>query len=86
MASEKMLHAVESFSSLFVPFYFFHAGLRLRPRPAPGAVLAGAAFGPGAAAAAPWVVVLHRRLALGEPWRAGLRVGVPMLPTLVFRW
>ena len=29
-ASEKMLDAVESFASLFVPFYFLHAGLPLR--------------------------------------------------------
>jgi len=29
MVSESMLHAVESFASIFVPFYFFHAGLIL---------------------------------------------------------
>ena len=31
LASERMLDAVESFASLFVPFYFFYAGLNLRP-------------------------------------------------------
>ncbi len=30
------------------------------------------------------LVSLHRRLRLGETWREGLRIGVPMLPTLVF--
>ncbi|MBK7092132.1 MAG: hypothetical protein IPH59_10520 [bacterium] len=29
MASEQMLHAVELFASVFVPFYFFNAGLHL---------------------------------------------------------
>lgn len=85
LASDKMLHAVEAFSSLFVPFYFFHAGLRLR-----ASDFSLAALGTGALMVAVVLplrlgtVALHRRLALGESLRTSLRVGVPMLPTLVF--
>jgi Kef-type K+ transport system membrane component KefB len=85
MSSEKMLHAVEAFASVFVPFYFFHAGLEIRRED----------FGMEALQWALGFVVLvipfrlllvslHRRLRLGETWRQGLRVSVPMLPTLVF--
>ena len=30
------------------------------------------------------MVVIHRRVALGEPIRSGMRIGISMLPTLVF--
>jgi len=85
MASERMLHAVESFSSLFVPFYFFAAGTRLRSDNFTwNALLATAAFVAVAVPIRILTVWLHRRRALGESFRESLRVGAPLLPTLVF--
>jgi len=85
MSSEKMLHAVEAFASLFVPFYFFHAGLGLNGEDfRPPALALGAIF---LAVGIPFRiahVVLHQRLVVGESYRDGLRVSVSLLPTLVF--
>jgi Kef-type K+ transport system membrane component KefB len=76
---------VEAFASLFVPFYFFHAGLELsREDFRLPAVLLGVAF---TAVALPFrtaQVYVHRRGRLQESMRASLRIGVPMLPTTVF--
>jgi Kef-type K+ transport system membrane component KefB len=85
MSSEKMLHAVEAFSTLFVPFYFFHAGLEIRREDLALDVLA--AGGSFLAVVLPLrigAVLLHRRASLGEPFAEGFRVSVPMIPTLVF--
>jgi Kef-type K+ transport system membrane component KefB len=80
-----MLHAVESFASVFVPFYFFHAGLGLRTGDfTPTAFVVGVVF---LAAIVPLQLALgalHRRMALREEFRDSLRVGVPLVPTLVF--
>ncbi|HEX9754989.1 MAG TPA: cation:proton antiporter [Gemmatimonadales bacterium] len=85
MTSEQMLHAVELFASFFVPFYFFHAGLQLlREDFGLKALVLGGIF---LVALVPFrlgLVGLHRRLALGEPVRKGVRVGASLLPTLVF--
>jgi len=85
MASEQMLHAIEVFAVFFVPFYFFSAGTTLRPDD-----LSPAALGLGALLVALVLplrvaaVAVLRRATYGEPFRQGLRVAVPMLPTLVF--
>lgn len=85
ITSEQMIHAVEMFASFFVPFYFFRAGLHLERED-----FGWNALGLGLALLAALCLVrvaavaLHRRLALGEPVRTGLRIGVSMLPTLVF--
>ena len=85
IASEQMIHAVEMFSSFFVPFYFFNAGVQLRRDVLDIRSLAyGAGF---LAAMVPLrlvAVIVHRRLALKEGKAAGLRIAVAMLPTLVF--
>lgn len=84
-ASERMLGAVEAFAALFVPFYFFHAGLVLQRED-----LGLEALGLGVAflvLATPFrlgLVILHRFVRFGEGARESLRVGVPMLPTTVF--
>ncbi len=84
-ASEQMIHAIEMFASFFVPFYFFNAGLELRREDfGPPALGLGLAFLLAVVPLRVGAVVLHRRLALREPARAGLRVSVAMLPTLVF--
>jgi Kef-type K+ transport system membrane component KefB len=85
LSSERMLLAVEAFSSFFVPFYFFAAGMRI-PAGAFGlhAIALGGAF---LAVFLPlrvaWVA-LHRRAALGASWASGFKVGVAMVPSLVF--
>lgn len=85
IASEQMVHAVELFASFFVPFYFFNAGLHLRASDfGLDALVVGAAFLLLAIPLRIAIVALHRRLALGESWRQGARIGVSMLPTLVF--
>jgi Kef-type K+ transport system membrane component KefB len=85
LASEKMLDAVESFASLFVPFYFLHAGLPLRREDLGLEALAmGAAFLLTALPLRAAVTAWHRKLRLGETLRAGVRVSVSLFPTLVF--
>lgn len=85
MASERMLEAVESFASLFVPFYFYSAGLRLRGSDFGfDAVVAGLALVAIAIPLRIAVVTGHRKLVVGDKWDSGMRVGVAMLPTLIF--
>jgi Kef-type K+ transport system membrane component KefB len=85
IASEQMLHAVEVFASFFVPFYFFGAGLHLqRADFGLDALLVGTLFLALILPLRIAMVAAHRRLALGEPLRDGVRVALSMLPTLVF--
>jgi Kef-type K+ transport system membrane component KefB len=85
LSSGPMLGAVESFASLFVPFYFFHAGLELRAEDfSVAALAAGLSLCAVLLPLRVWLVAVHRRLRFGEPWDASARVGVPMLPTTVF--
>lgn len=84
MSSERTLHAVEVFASFFIPFYFFNAGLHLQgPDFSPWALGVGSAclLFVGARVV---IVAVHRRLALSEPIREGVRVGIALAPTLVF--
>lgn len=85
MASERMLHAVEAVASLFVPFYFFHAGSELR-RGDLGwdALRVGAVFLLVFVPARIFSVNLHRRVRLKEQLRASSEVSVSLLPTFVF--
>ncbi len=85
LASDQNLHAVEVFASFFVPFYFFNAGLEITRD-----ALTWQALGIGVALAAVAIpvriglVLLQRRVRLSEAWSKGMRVAVPMIPTLVF--
>lgn len=85
LSSEKLLGAVELFASFFIPFYFLKAGLHLRAEQFSWNALAiGGAL---LAIVIPLRVVRvawHRRLALGEPWKVGARIGTAVIPTLVF--
>jgi len=85
MSSERMLGAVEAFASFFVPFYFFKAGQGVSPDELSlEAVLIGLALLVACATLRLSEVALHRWLALRErPWES-LRIGVALLPTLVF--
>jgi Kef-type K+ transport system membrane component KefB len=85
IASDRTLHAVELFAAFFVPFYFFSAGLELRGGDfAVDALLVGGGFLATMVPLRVALVAFHRRAALREPVRAGTRIGVAMLPTLVF--
>lgn len=85
IASEQMLHAVDVFASFFVPFYFFNAGLHLHREDFGVAALSlGAAFLVILVPLRIGMVSLHRRLVLDEPLKQSTRIGISMLPTLVF--
>ncbi len=85
IASQQMLHAVEVFASFFIPFYFFHAGLELRRDDfGSDALLLGGAFLLAALPLRIGLVALHRRIALRERFSNSVRIGIAMVPTLVF--
>lgn len=85
LASERMLGAVEAFASLFVPFYFFHAGAELsREHFTWMALGVGVLLFLVAAPVRVGQVMLHRRLRLGEAKDRGARIATAMLPTTVF--
>ena len=85
MSSEKMIEALEAFGSVFIPFYFFVAGTHIE-----GEQLSWGALGLGLLMLVVFVpvrvglTVLHRKLRLKETLAAGRRVGVALVPTLVF--
>lgn len=85
IASDQMLHAVEVFASFFVPFYFFNAGLHLsREDFVPEGIVLGGVSLLTMVPLRVALVAVHRRSALAEPVKKGARIGVSMLPTLVF--
>ncbi|MFO0712943.1 MAG: cation:proton antiporter [Sandaracinus sp.] len=85
LASPRLTHGVELFASFFIPFYFLKAGLHLEASDftwqglglAVVFLLIMIPLRVGA-------VALHRRVSLGEPAAAGVRVGLALVPTLVF--
>jgi Kef-type K+ transport system membrane component KefB len=85
LASERLLIGIELFASFFIPFYFFKAGLHLeREYFAWEAVLLGLALVVVTVPLRVGIVAAFRRRALGEPWGGGARVGLSLVPTLVF--
>lgn len=83
--SPNILHAVDFFAGFFIPFYFFQAGLSLRPDnfTLESLKIAGILL----ATVIPFrvgTVALHRRISLGEAFGKGMRTGTALLPTLVF--
>lgn len=85
MSSEKMVDALEAFGSVFIPFYFFHAGTEILADN-----LSWLAIGIGALLVLTLVplrvavISLHRRIALRESFELSRRIGSAMVPTLVF--
>ena len=85
MSSERMVDALEAFGSVFIPFYFFHAGTEIV-----GEHLTVRAFLIGSLLIVVLVpvriavIALHRRIALREPFAVSRRVASAMVPTLVF--
>ncbi|MGV3710877.1 MAG: cation:proton antiporter [Gemmatimonas sp.] len=85
IASAEMLAAVELFASFFVPFYFFHAGLGLgRNDFSTSALVLGVVFLAVMIPLRIYLVAAHRRYSLGESMRSGARIGLSIIPTLVF--
>jgi Kef-type K+ transport system membrane component KefB len=85
LASESMLHAMEVFASFFVPFYFFNAGLHLRRDDFSfDALVIGFGFLAIVTPVRIALVALHRRVVLQEAVEPTVRVGLSMVPTLVF--
>lgn len=85
LASEEMVHAVEMFASFFVPFYFFSAGLNLQREDLNlQSITYGVVFLLVMVPLRAGSTALHRRVVMKESARAGMRIAVAMLPTLVF--
>ncbi len=85
LASERLTIGIELFASFFIPFYFFKAGLHLQQEYfAWQAVLLGLGFVLVVVPLRVTIVAGFRRLVLGEPWQDGVRVGMSLVPTLVF--
>lgn len=85
MSSEKMIDALEAFGSVFIPFYFFHAGTHIH-----GEQLSLSAMGIGLLLLVVCVPVriavtaLHRKVGLRETISDARRIGMALVPTLVF--
>lgn len=85
IAPPHLLHAVELFAGFFIPFYFLKAGLSLRAENFTiKALVLGLSFAAIALPLRILMVALHRRISLGEPLKKGARMGIALLPTLVF--
>jgi len=85
LLSPKVIDAIELFASFFIPFYFFHAGLKLhREDFAPAALLVGLGFVVLVLPLRLAAMIGFRHLAAGKPVGRSLRVATALLPTLVF--
>jgi Kef-type K+ transport system membrane component KefB len=85
MSSEKMVDALEAFGSVFIPFYFFAAGTHV-DREQLGQMAAVVALGL-VLIVTPlrvFAVVVHRRMVLREAYAQSRRIGIALVPTLVF--
>ena len=85
LANERTLHAVELFAAFFIPFYFLKAGLGLeKANFSREALIIGGIFLAVFLPLRIALVAIYRRLAAKQPLREGARLGVSLLPTLVF--
>ena len=85
MSSEKMVDALESFGSVFIPFYFFHAGTQIvREQLTLRAILIGLALVIVLIPLRVAITTLQRRFVLKDSRAAARRIGVALIPTLVF--
>lgn len=85
MVSEQMLHAVEVFASFFIPIYFFNAGLHVTGEDLSfPAIWIGLGFLTVMIPLRLFLTAAHRRFVLGERWRYASRIGIAIMPTLVF--
>lgn len=85
MSSEKMIDALEAFGSVFIPFYFFVAGMHIHGEQLSWrAILLGLALLVVVVPLRIGITAIHRRLGLRETISDARRIGVALVPTLVF--
>lgn len=85
MSSERVVDALEAFGSVFIPFYFFHAGQGiLAEHISWRAIAAGVLLVAVLVPLRVGVISFHRKIALKEAFEASRRIGSAMIPTLVF--
>jgi Kef-type K+ transport system membrane component KefB len=85
MSSEKMVDALESFGSVFIPFYFFHAGTEIvREQITTRAIVVGLVLIALLIPARVGITVLQRKFFLKDPTAVARRIGIALVPTLVF--
>jgi len=85
MSSEKMVDALESFGSVFIPFYFFHAGTEIvREQITMRAILVGFLLIVLLIPVRVGITMLQRRAFLKDSTAVARRIGVALIPTLVF--
>ncbi len=85
MSSEKIVDALEAFGSVFIPFYFFHAGTEILAEHLSWSALAiGMLLVAVLVPLRIGVISLHRKVALRERFITSRRVGSALIPTLVF--
>jgi Kef-type K+ transport system membrane component KefB len=85
MSSEKMVDALESFGSVFIPFYFFHAGTEIvRDQITFHALFLGLALLVVLVPLRIAVTMLQRRFVLRDTKAGARRIGIALVPTLVF--
>jgi Kef-type K+ transport system membrane component KefB len=85
LASHENLHAVRLFASFFIPFYFFHEGLKV---PSDALVLPALLWGIGLCVVAIPIRIgknwLQARYMLHHTARGALRISMALVPTLIF--
>ncbi|HSU96960.1 MAG TPA: cation:proton antiporter, partial [Gemmatimonadaceae bacterium] len=85
MSSEKMVDALESFGSVFIPFYFFHAGTEIvREQITTRAIVVGLILIALLIPVRIGITVLQRRFFLKDSTAVARRIGIALVPTLVF--
>lgn len=85
LASEHLVAGIELFASFFIPFYFFKAGLHLRAEDFTlASVGIGVAFLVVMTPLRLLSVIFQRGVSLREPSKESYRVGMSLVPTLVF--
>ncbi len=85
MSSEKMVDALESFGSVFIPFYFFHAGTEIvRDQITTRAIVIGLLLIILLIPIRVGITMLQRRSFLNDSTAVARRIGVALVPTLVF--
>lgn len=85
MSSEKMVDALEAFGSVFIPFYFFAAGTHVELEQLRWlAIVVATGFLVVVIPVRIFAVAVHRRLALHERSQQSRRIGIALVPTLVF--
>jgi Kef-type K+ transport system membrane component KefB len=85
MTSENMLHAVEVFATLFIPFYFFYSGSHIQSSNLGWtAIFLGVALTMIVLPIRWMQITYYHHKVLGKEFDSSQRIGISLLPTLVF--